>query len=108
MSTDLLDRTQSLRVVENGVELARRESAEALPGSGFRQAPVAARLTRVSSGVDFEWDVSRAPVVLIRDLERNECIGFARGGHTRLSTSAGRLELLFSDGVHTRVQRWPD
>jgi hypothetical protein len=108
MWTNVLDQTQIVRVVRNGEVLTRRESAQASPGLGFRQTPVAAQLTQVAGGVDIEWDASRAPVVLVRDLERDECIGFARGGYTHLSTSAARLELLFSDGVHTRVQRWPE
>jgi hypothetical protein len=96
-----------LRIVENGREVARRESAEKPPTPGIRRTSVSARLTRLAKAVDFEWDASRAPVVMVRDLEQNRCIGFARGGYARISTSAPRLELLFSDGVHTHVQTWP-
>jgi hypothetical protein len=108
MSAALLDQTQILRIVENGQELARRESIAASPGLGFRQTPVAAQVTRVAGGVDFEWDASRAPVVLLRDVDRNECVGFGRDGHARFLTSAQRLELLFSNGIHTQVQTWPE
>jgi hypothetical protein len=64
-------------------------------------------LTRFGAeAVDFAWDSSLAPLVMVRDLERDECIGFARDGNMRLVTPSQRLELLFSDGVHTRVQQW--
>lgn len=109
MSGDLLDRIDVLRIVENGAELARRVATEASPGRGFRQTPVQASLARRGADVvDFVWDASRAPVVMVRDLQRDECIGFARNGEMRLSTMSQRLELLFSDGVHTRVQQWPE
>jgi hypothetical protein len=57
--------------------------------------------------VNLVWDSTRAPVVMVRDIEADECIGFARNGEMRVSTSSRRLELLFSDGVHTRVESWP-
>jgi hypothetical protein len=108
MSASLLDRIDALRIVESGQELARRASVASLPASALGKLPSGASVTRLDAeGVDLVWDSSTAPMVMIRDLDREECVGFARDGQTRLSASAGRLELLFSDGVHTRSVRWP-
>jgi hypothetical protein len=108
MSAGLLDRIHALRIVRGGEELVRRESTGPLPGQAYRRTPTDVAMSRFGEeAVDLTWDSSGAPVVMVRDLERDECIGFARNGSVRLSTSSRRLELLFSDGVHTRVQRWP-
>jgi hypothetical protein len=109
LPAETVDRIAALRIVESGEELVRRESAEPQMLQGFRQTPTEVSLISHGDGTaDLAWDSARAPVVMVRDLERDECIGFARNGHMRLSTSSQRLELLFSDGVHTRVQRWPE
>jgi hypothetical protein len=108
MSASLLDRIDVLRVVEGGQELVRRTSAAPSLDPGLDKLPAGASMIRLGAeAIDFVWDSSRAPLVMIRDLDRNECVGFAREGRTRLHAPSGRLELLFSDGVHTRVVRWP-
>ncbi len=107
MSAELLDRTSALRVVRGGQEIVRRVAAKPSATRSFRQTPAVMSMTRAgANGVDFNWDASSAPVVMVRDLDRDEVIGFARGGAMRLSTTSRRLELLFSDGVHTRTQQW--
>lgn len=108
MSVGSLEKISVLRVEQSGAELARRTSTpsavDAVPG----RLPAAASLARSGVGtVDLAWDASRAPVVMIRDPDEDRCIGFARNGSMRLSSRAQRLELLFSDGVHTRAVRWP-
>jgi hypothetical protein len=108
MPADLLDRVAVLRVVESGREIARRSPAEPASGPGFRRTPAGMSLNSAGpDAVDLAWDSSSAPVVMIRDLEQDACIGFARGGSMRLATPSRHLELLFSDGVHTRTQQWP-
>lgn len=108
MSEDLLDQIQTLRVVRGAAELARRSAIGASSGPAYRQAPAEIAVSRPGpEGMELTWDPATAPVVMVRDLERGECLGFARGGSARLTASSRRLELLFSDGVHTRVQRWP-
>jgi hypothetical protein len=108
MSVGLLDRIHALRIVRGGEELVRRAPTGPWPGQAYRQTPTEVSLSRFGEqAVDLGWDSSRAPVVMVRDLELDECIGFARNGSVRLSTSSRRIELLFSDGIHTRVQRWP-
>jgi hypothetical protein len=108
MSVELLDRFHALRIVKNGQELVRLESTGPRPIQAYRQTPTEISIARFGDeAVNLTWDSSRAPVVMVRDLERDECIGFARNGSTRLSTSSRRLQLLFSDGIHTRVQTWP-
>jgi hypothetical protein len=108
MSVDLLDRIQCLRIVDGRTELVRRQSTVASAPRGLRGLGAEASLTPLGGGsVDLVWDAARAPMVMVRDLDAGRCVGFARGGRARLSGSTGRLELLLSDGVHTRVQRLP-
>jgi hypothetical protein len=109
VSQETLDQIVSLRILDGGVELVRRASTEPSPGKSLRLAPGEVSLARAGNGaVDLVWDATRASLVMIRDLERDECIGFARGGESRLVTLSGHLELLFSDGVHTRFMDWPE
>jgi len=103
MSAELNDQIVTLRVVEWGQERARHDA----PKLGFRQSAVQSTLARAGDGIDFAWDASASPVVMIRDLDHGTCLGFARGGSKRIETDASRIELRYSDGVHTRVQVWP-
>ncbi len=105
MTNALLDQIVALRVVRGGQEMARRQPAKGT--QLFRLMPTSALITRAGGDIEITWDASAAPMLMVRDLERNECIGFARGGTTRISSSSGRLELRYSDGVHTRVELWP-
>jgi hypothetical protein len=108
MSVDLLDRIQCLRIVDGRTELVRRQSTVASAPRGLRGLGAEASLNPLGGGsVDLVWDAARAPMVMVRDLDAGRCVGFARGGRARLSGPTGRLELLLSDGVHTRVQRLP-
>jgi hypothetical protein len=108
MTAGLLDRIETIRIVGGGAELVRRTSPESSPQPGLRRLPAEASVTRLGGGVvDLVWDSSRAPAVMVFDADREECIGFARNGRARISTSPSRLELRFSDGVHTWTQNWP-
>ena len=45
------------------------------------------------------------PMVMVRNAATGSILSFARGGETRIATEAGELELVFSDGVRSTVQR---
>lgn len=108
LSISMADRIETIRVIRAGQERVR--SGPAKPGTGamFRSTPIDASVTRLGAdAVELVWDSAVAPIAMIRDLERNECLGFARNGYAQFVTAARRLEFSFSDGVHTRVQRWP-
>ena len=106
MSEGTLDDVVTLRVVEHGTEVARRAAATQAPPGSPRPLGSEALVTPTAGGVDITWDPSLAPVVMVRDADRGECLGFARNGHGHITGSVGRLELLLSDGVHTRTQSW--
>jgi hypothetical protein len=108
MADELLDRTSTMRVMEYGSEAARRTSPSPGGNGAIRTAPLIETLTPIGGDLELVWDASRAPVVMVRDLDRDECVGFARGGRARISTSTHRLEFLMSDGVHTTVRRWSE
>jgi hypothetical protein len=105
MAPELLDAIVTLRVVSSGTEFARRSASA---GKSFRSAPAPFSAASIGGGVELRWDASVAPVVMVRDLDRDQCVGFARDGHATITGVTGRLELRFSDGVHTRVQVWPE
>ncbi|MCA9758116.1 MAG: putative Ig domain-containing protein [Candidatus Eisenbacteria bacterium] len=107
MSQDLLDQIVTLRVMEGSTEKAKHETQSASQGQLFRQMTTPAELTpRADGTLDVSWDASRAPIVMVWDLDRDECVGIGRNGFTQVSVSDRRYELRFSDGVHTRIETW--
>jgi hypothetical protein len=106
MPDELLGRISELRIVEAGQELAKSLPAAAAGKTAALSGAVATVAPLGGDAVSLSWDGSAAPVVMIRDLDTGSCLGFARNGSGRLATSSGHLELLLSDGVHTRVQQW--
>lgn len=109
MPAATLERIVTLRITRDGVELARRDAATPRLGPDRSRSAIGFSVTRRGgSTFEVEWDPSRAPVVMVRDLERDECVGFARLGKARLASVSGRLEFLFSDGVQTQALIWPE
>lgn len=107
MEPDLLERTETLRLLEGGREQVRREPS-APAGRAVSPARSAHFAPARGGQLSLEWDQTSAPAVMVRDLERGQCLGFARDGHARLGAASGQLEFLFSDGIHTTVLRWPE
>ncbi len=55
--------------------------------------------------VRLRWNSVAHPMVMVRDPETGEILSLARGGEAELPTSKGRLDLLISDGVRSRLVR---
>ena len=107
MREELLDRIATLRVVSGGTVLAQRQAASDAGARAFRAAQAQASIT-AAGGSDYRltWNAALSPVVMVRDRDEGTCLGLARDGSASISSPSGRLELYFSDGVHTRVQTW--
>lgn len=127
MAASLLEEITALRVMRGGAELARREATAggggpggtsapraggpanvADPGAPYARSPIPVSATRRGgNAIELRWDAARSPVAMVRDRADGRCLGFARGGRASVTAANSGLELLFSDGVHTRVERWP-
>jgi hypothetical protein len=44
-------------------------------------------------------------MVMVRDAQTGEVLSFARGGSVDVVTQNRKLDLVFSDGVHSQVKR---
>lgn len=106
VSATLIAETQTIRILESGVEVARRTATKPALLPSFAHAAASASIVRSGNEIQLAWDEEAAPVVLVRDVDGQRCLGFARDGFLRIPTDAARLELLFSDGVHTTQRTW--
>jgi len=63
--------------------------------------------SRGGSVVEMRWDGTRFPMALVRNPATGEILSFARDGHANLVTSAGEVEVIFSDGLRNteRIRR---
>jgi hypothetical protein len=66
---------------------------------------VATTARRQGAGVILRWNPATQPMIMVRDAVSGEVLSFARGGTARLSTNAGQLDLLVSDGVQSHPMR---
>jgi hypothetical protein len=87
---------------------ASRESQAGLAGAGH--TPDAEIRVEAASGdrIRVEWDDARYPMALVRDPRTGQVLSFARGGTALMGGGAlapGQLEVIVSDGVHSRAAR---
>ncbi len=92
--------------------IVRRDAAPAGKAAGdvagATDAPLAATpavARRVGSGAAITWNAARYPLVVVRDGKTGQVLSFARGGASTVETAATDLELTFSDGVQSTVQK---
>ena len=104
-----LDRLATLRLSGGGRAVTARAGTG---GDPLPRGPIGpflnAELRRVDGEtVALRWDATRHPMVMVRNPATGSILSFARGGETRIASDAGELELVFSDGVRSAVQRTP-
>jgi hypothetical protein len=103
LSTARAARLSSIRVAGRGREAVMSAAITATPGVQPRET---ADVRRVAGGrVSLRWDSRAHPMVMVRDPDTGQVLSFARGGDTQLSTQKGQVDLLFSDGVKSRMKR---
>ncbi|HEX7118093.1 MAG TPA: hypothetical protein VF212_04860 [Longimicrobiales bacterium] len=108
LDAERASRLATLRLAGRGRETAiRAAAAERSAPYGPVLPPLHAASVRRVTGrsVAVTWDRSAHPMVMVRDPRTGEILSFARDGAAALRTSAGELELVFSDGVHSAARR---
>jgi hypothetical protein len=113
MTPEALSNVAVLRIVrtEDGAELARRVSraASSVPLAQPSSVPTAeaVQIQDLSDGsVQFNWDATRYPMIMVRDVQTGEVRGFLCGGSALLEEAPADLEVQSSDGVRTQPQRY--
>jgi hypothetical protein len=87
----------------SGMAASTRASASQVQGEAAKAVATTAR--RQGGGVILRWNPATQPMIMVRDAVSGEVLSFARGGTARLSTNAGQLDLLVSDGVQSHPMR---
>jgi hypothetical protein len=104
MSGDRTSRLSTIRVAGRGREAITHRTG-GLPQRGDR-APLS--VSRTGAGrVQLEWDVTKHPMLLVRDGATGQIISFARGGRIDLPASSQELSVGFSNGVRSSELRVP-
>ena len=68
--------------------------------------PDSVQVRRSTGGrVAVRWDTLAHPMVMVRDAETGEVLSLARGGAVDVPTSRNQVDLVFSDGVRSRMTR---
>ncbi len=99
-------RLHALRLAGPTGQKVRSRPAPAGPQFNTTAAPGAAQVRRVPGGkVAVRWDSSTHPMVMVRDAETGEILSFARGGSVDVVSHKREVDLVFSDGVQSRVKR---
>jgi len=110
MSADTMGRISSLHVLKDGNELTRVVApAGGTPAIGARAVVKPQYLP--NHKMQFSWDASQSPMVMLRDAKSGEVRGFLRGGSATIDDVPDELEVQFSDGIHSSAveyQRPPE
>ena len=100
MSADTMSRIASIHLSKDGKELARvMAMTGAAPMLGARA--VVRQQYLPNHKMQFSWDASQSPMVMLRDAKTGEVRGFLRGGSATIEDAPDDLEVQFSDGIHS-------
>jgi hypothetical protein len=99
LSRENIERLKSIHVLRGGRTVAvNSEPAESSP-----DVAEPAELRSVSGGMQLSWNPGKYRMVMVRDAATGQVIAFARGGAARITSRSNRnVDLVFSDGVHSR------
>ena len=100
MSADTISRISSLHLSRDGRELTR---VTALPNvAPMLNARASVRSQYLPNHkMQFTWDATQSPLVMLRDAKSGEVRGFLRGGSGTIEDAPDDLEVQFSDGIHS-------
>jgi hypothetical protein len=99
-------RLHTLRLAGPGGQKVRSRAAPAGAGLGANLVAEPAQVRRVPGGkVGVQWDARQHPMVMVRDARTGEVLSFARDGSVDVVTRNQHVDLVFSDGVQSRVKR---
>ena len=99
-------RLHTLRLAGPGGQKVRTRMPPLDPQVGATAVAKPAQVRRVPGGkVAVRWDAREHPMVMVRDAVTGEVLSLARGGSVDVITRNRELDLMFSDGVQSRVKR---
>jgi hypothetical protein len=99
-------RLSSLRLAGRGREAVSMASVSsaAQVRAGIKADSVEVR--RVGAGrMGLRWNAGAHPMVMVRDAATGQVLSFARGGDVELQISTRQVDLLFSNGLKSRLRR---
>lgn len=94
----------SLRVTgPGGASAVRRSTGAATAAASGAELGVATR--RAADRVELTWNAAQYPLVMVRSVETGEVLTFGRSGTATLVSTAGEIDVVFSDGTQSVSQR---
>ena len=100
MSDDVISRISTVHLSKDGRELTRVVAPS--PTTPMLAARAAVKPQYLpNKKMQFSWDASQSPVVMLRDAKTGEVRGFLRGGNGTVEDVPDNLEVQFSDGIHS-------
>ena len=100
MSDDMMSRIASVQLSKDGRELIRKTADAGVAAMLAARAVVKPQFLP-NKKVQFSWDTTQSPVVMLRDAKTGEVRGFLRGGNADIEDAPDDLEVQFSDGIHS-------
>ena len=100
MSTDTMNKIASVNLSKDGRELVRTTADAAVAPMLAARAVVKPQFLP-NKKMQFSWDATQSPMVMLRDAKTGEVRGFLRGGNADIEDVPDDLEVQFSDGIHS-------
>ena len=102
MADDTMSKISSVSLLKDGRELTRVTAATGTtPMLAARVAVKSQYLP--NKKMQFWWDATQSPLVMLRDAKTGEVRGFLRGGTATIEDAPDDLEVQFSDGIHSNA-----
>jgi hypothetical protein len=99
MSDDTMSRISSVNLSKDGRELTHMTAATGTTPMLAARASVKPQYLP-NKKMQFSWDSTQSPLVMLRDAKTGEVRGFLRGGDATIEDAPDDLEVQFSDGIH--------
>jgi len=100
MSVDTMNRISSLHLSKDGRELTRVVAPPNVAPTVNARVVVKPQYLP-GRKMQFTWDATQSPMVMLRDGKTGEVRGFLRGGDGVIEDVPDDLEVQFSDGIHS-------
>jgi len=100
MSADTMSKISSVHLSKDGRELARVIAPSGTAPMLNAHAAVKPQYLP-NHKMQFTWDATQSPMVMLRDAKTGEVRGFLRGGSAEIEDAPDDMEVQFSDGIHS-------
>jgi len=102
MSADTMSKISSVHLSKDGRELTHLTAASGSTPMLDARAVVKQQYLP-NHKMQFSWDATQSPLVMLRDAKTGEVRGFLRGGSATIEDAPDDLEVQFSDGIHSNA-----